>query len=88
MAAEKLHALVLLGARNSRMKDYFDLYAIVREAAIDAATLSRAAAATFEKRRTALPDEVPMGLSARPRSASGRHSSRRTGWKRLGWAKW
>jgi hypothetical protein len=28
--AEKLHAMVMLGARNSRMKDYFDLHALWR----------------------------------------------------------
>lgn len=31
VVAEKLHAIVMLGSRNSRMKDYFDLNAIARE---------------------------------------------------------
>jgi hypothetical protein len=30
--AEKLHAMVLFGARNTRMKDYFDVHALLREA--------------------------------------------------------
>jgi len=61
--AEKLHAIVLFGARNSRMKDYFDLYALAREGVVDAAVLADAIAATFKRRATAVPAEVPMGLA-------------------------
>ena len=61
--AEKLHAMVLLGVRNSRMKDYFDVRALLREGRLDEALLARAIAATFERRRTALPEAVPVGLS-------------------------
>jgi hypothetical protein len=61
--AEKLHAMVLLGLRNSRMKDYFDVLALLREGKHDEALLARAITATFERRRTALPDGVPPGLS-------------------------
>jgi predicted nucleotidyltransferase component of viral defense system len=60
--AEKLHAIVLFGTRNSRMKDYFDLYALAREGVVDAAILADAIAATFERRATAVPAEVPAGL--------------------------
>jgi predicted nucleotidyltransferase component of viral defense system len=63
VVAEKLHAMVLFGARNSRMKDYFDVHALLREGKLDASLLSRAIAATFDRRRTALPQEVPVGLS-------------------------
>ena len=61
--AEKLHAMVLLGARNSRMKDYFDVRALLREEKTDAEKLARAIAATFARRRTSLPDGVPTALS-------------------------
>ena len=61
--AEKLHAMVFLGARNSRMKDYFDLRALLREEQMDAAQLARAIAATFARRRTALPEDIPAALS-------------------------
>jgi predicted nucleotidyltransferase component of viral defense system len=61
--AEKLHAMVLLGFRNSRMKDYFDVHALLREGGLDDAVLARAIAATFERRRTALPEGVPAGLT-------------------------
>jgi predicted nucleotidyltransferase component of viral defense system len=62
--AEKLEAIAQLGIANSRMKDYFDLLALAREGAIDAATLARAIAATFERRGTPLPEAMPLGLSA------------------------
>jgi len=61
--AEKLHAIVLFGARNSRMKDYFDLYALAREGKVDEAILAEAIAATFKRRATAVPAEVPVGLA-------------------------
>lgn len=61
--AEKVHAMVLLGTRNSRMKDYFDVRALLREEKTDAEQLSRAIAATFARRRTALPEGIPAGLS-------------------------
>lgn len=63
VVAEKLHAMVLLGARNSRMKDYFDVRALLREGQMDAAQLASAIAATFARRGTALPEEVPAALS-------------------------
>lgn len=61
--AEKLHAMVLFGLRNSRMKDYFDVHALLREGELDARHLARAIASTFERRRTDLPEGVPTGLS-------------------------
>ena len=61
--AEKLHAIVILGSRNSRMKDYFDLHALARDGDPDAGRLGEAIAATFERRRTDLPNDWPAGLS-------------------------
>lgn len=63
VVAEKLHAMVLLGMRNSRMKDYFDVRALLRENELDEALLASAIAATFLRRRTVLPEAVPPGLS-------------------------
>jgi predicted nucleotidyltransferase component of viral defense system len=60
--AEKLHAMVHLGVRTSRMKDYFDVRALLREE-MDADLLARAIAATFRRRRTDLPEGVPAALS-------------------------
>jgi len=61
--AEKLHAIVALGSRNSRMKDYFDLQALAREGSLNASAVAEAIAATFERRKTPLPDTWPQGLS-------------------------
>lgn len=61
--AEKLHAVCLLGLANTRMKDYFDLDLLLRDEAIDPTELRRAIGATFERRKLALPDDWPVGLS-------------------------
>ena len=61
--AEKLHAMVVFGLRNSRMKDYFDVYALLREGEVDALPLARAILSTFERRHTAVPEDLPSGLS-------------------------
>jgi hypothetical protein len=63
VVAEKLEALTSLGMLNSRMKDYFDLWILAKHSDFDGQILSRAVAATFERRRTAVPDGVPIGLS-------------------------
>jgi hypothetical protein len=63
VVAEKLEALVSLGIANSRMKDYFDLWVLSRHTNFDGALLCKAIRATFERRRTPLPDGVPFGLS-------------------------
>lgn len=60
--AEKYQAIVALGIANSRMKDYFDVWTIAREHSFVGATLSEALKTTFERRRTAIPDETPLGL--------------------------
>jgi predicted nucleotidyltransferase component of viral defense system len=77
MLAEKLHAMVLFGLRNSRMKDYFDVYALLREGKLEAAGLGSAIAATFERRRAALPDRTPAGLS----EAFAGDAAKRAQWK-------
>ena len=61
--AEKLEAIATLGIANSRMKDYFDLLALLREGAMDNPMLTEAIRATFQRRATALPDGVPFGLT-------------------------
>jgi predicted nucleotidyltransferase component of viral defense system len=61
--AEKLHAVVVLGMVNSRLKDYLDLVVIVEREALDEATLALAINATFQRRSTGLPAALPVGLS-------------------------
>ena len=45
------------------MKDYFDLHALSREDAANVSQVDAAIAATFEHRKTPLPDAWPLGLS-------------------------
>jgi len=63
VVAEKLEALTSLGMLNSRMKDFFDLWVLAKHADFDGTVLSRAVAATFNRRRTAIPKGMPIGLS-------------------------
>lgn len=63
VVAEKLEAIVSLGMANSRMKDFFDLRALAHEGVLDAELLGDAIAATFQRRGTEIPLEMPLGLS-------------------------
>jgi Nucleotidyl transferase AbiEii toxin, Type IV TA system len=63
VVAEKFEALVSLGMANSRLKDYFDLRALGHEGALENETLAEAIRATFARRGTPLPIELPLGLS-------------------------
>lgn len=77
VVAEKLEAIVSLGMANSRMKDFFDLRALAREGALDARQLGEAIAATFQRRGTAVPVEMPLGLS----DEFARDAVKRTQWQ-------
>lgn len=61
--AEKLHAIALLGMTNSRMKDYLDLSVLLERETLDIDVLIRATKATFERRGTIVPTELPIGLT-------------------------
>ena len=63
VAAEKFEAIVALDLANSRMKDFYDLFAISRLFSFDGATLAAAIKATFETRVTTIPRERPPPLS-------------------------
>jgi predicted nucleotidyltransferase component of viral defense system len=63
VVAEKFQALVHLGMANSRMKDYFDLWTMARDFTFAGDLVCAAIAATFARRATALPAEIPLGLS-------------------------
>lgn len=64
VVAEKFQAMVMLGITNSRMKDYYDIWMLSRSYEFDQVRLSRAIAATFARRGTAIPEEVPDALAA------------------------
>jgi hypothetical protein len=61
--AEKFEAMVVLGDRNSRIKDFFDLHHLATRFEFDRATLAEAVRRTFERRRTPIPAEDPLGLT-------------------------
>ena len=61
--AEKFEALVRLDAQNTRMKDFFDLNFLLGTGTSDKAQLANAIHATFKRRGTELPDQIPTGLS-------------------------
>lgn len=61
--AEKLEALVKLGIANTCMKDFYDLWTLSRAFAFDGALLSDAINATFKRRRTDIPADMPLALS-------------------------
>lgn len=63
VVAEKFQAMVLFGLANTRMKDYYDIWILSRSYAFDAERLSRAIAATFERRGTAIPEDFPDALT-------------------------
>jgi predicted nucleotidyltransferase component of viral defense system len=61
--AEKLHAMVVLAARNSRMRDFFDIHALSARQSFAGGPLAQAIRATFDRRRTDVPAEAPIALS-------------------------
>lgn len=63
VVAEKLEAMVVLGDRNSRIKDFFDLHHLASRFAFDRAILSEAVRQTFERRRTPVPQTAPLALT-------------------------
>ena len=63
VVAEKFQALVALGMLNSRMKDFFDLWAIAETFSFDGPVLAEAIRATFERRNTDLPRQTPIALT-------------------------
>lgn len=62
VVAEKLEALTTLGTLNSRMKDYYDLWALSRLYKFDGTVLIQAVSATFARRGTTIePDPAGLG---------------------------
>jgi len=63
VVAEKFEAMVKLGLANSRMKDFYDIWALSREFDFDGGVLSAAIHATFKRRKTALTPTTPLALT-------------------------
>lgn len=63
VVAEKVHAMDVLDIRNSRMKDFYDVWHLAKTREFELVGLRDAFRATFERRQTALPTEVPFALT-------------------------
>ncbi|MDP6779248.1 MAG: nucleotidyl transferase AbiEii/AbiGii toxin family protein [Candidatus Latescibacteria bacterium] len=61
--AEKFEAMVVLDTRNSRMKDFHDIWALASVFAFDGTSLQEAITRCFERRGTTWTGEVPGVLS-------------------------
>jgi hypothetical protein len=63
VVAEKAEAMVTLGIRNSRIKDFFDIHYLASHFDFDGPTLHESIRRTFKRRKTALPTDPPVALS-------------------------
>lgn len=55
--------MVEKGSQNSRVKDCYDVWFLSKASLLDDERLSTAIAATFERRKTAVPDTLPEALT-------------------------
>ena len=81
--AEKFEAMVNLGERNSRMKDYFDVWLLSQRFDFAGEPLARAIAATFDRRNTEIPTDPPVGLSVGFASDAGKVTQWQAFWKKV-----
>src|SRR3546814_11281028 len=56
--------MVALDMINTRLKDFYDLWAIANAFEFDGTVLARAIAATFERRQPKVPAQIPAALTA------------------------
>ncbi len=63
VVSEKFLAMVTLGMPNSRMRDFYDLWALSTAMSFDMELLSRAIKATFRNRDVPIPAESPAALT-------------------------
>ena len=61
--AEKLHAMVDLDIRNSRMKDFYDIWFMANTWDFEQRLLRSAIAFSFERRGMAIPRDAPFALT-------------------------
>ena len=61
--AEKAEAILTLGATNSRMKDFYDLFVFSDAFAFSGPILTASLDATFRHRGTGIPSELPLALT-------------------------
>jgi predicted nucleotidyltransferase component of viral defense system len=62
--AEKFNAMVTLDIRNSRMKDFYDIWFMANTWNFDMSLLRGAILASFERRGVPIPQDVPFALTS------------------------
>ncbi len=82
--AEKFQAMVSLGIRNSRMKDFFDVWTLAQQFPFDGEMLRTAIKATFLRRKTPMPIVPPLALTMEFAEASGKQAQWAAFLRRIG----
>lgn len=80
IVAEKLEAVVVLGLRNSRLKDYYDLLYLSNNFSFEGEILAEAINNTFTRRETPFPKSTPIGMTEKYINYD---PVRRKDWKKL-----
>lgn len=75
--SEKFEAMVKLGLLNSRMKDFYDIWLIMRQFKFSGPKLAEALKRTFKHRKTPLPEKSPLFAE----EIYDENSDRQTLWK-------
>jgi len=75
--------MVTLGELNTPMKDYFDVWLLSRRFDFQGAPLAKAIAATFERRKTEIPEGVPVRLSETFATEAIKHGQRKAFWRNV-----
>ncbi len=84
VVAEKLHAVVVLDMANSRMKDFHDIWFMSQRWSFNLGAIRAAITATFERRKTPLPTELPLALGSVFLASSDKQAQWRAFRHRLG----
>jgi predicted nucleotidyltransferase component of viral defense system len=66
VVAEKFQAMVMLGMSNTRLKDFYDLWVLATDFSFDGTVLGAALTATFERRKSRLPQTVADVVALTP----------------------
>lgn len=62
VVAEKFHTMVMQGERNSRYKDFYDIFVLLRQFTFKGEDLAKAVSSTFERRRTEIGVSQPSAF--------------------------
>jgi hypothetical protein len=64
VVAEKFEAIIRFGEANGRIKDFHDIWVTTRTFSFELPNLVEAVEGTLRRRETAIPTEIPVGLTA------------------------